>query len=116
MKPLRCGLAARSFAAVSCAALALGAMALTACGPRLGSTPTPSVSELRASTKDGADDQTLARWLLAELVSPGGSADGAKKARQKLDAVGSKHYLAHLARALDDRLHGRARSAPDHFL
>jgi len=73
------------------------------------------VSELREAG-DGGDEQTLARWLLAELLSPGGSADGAKKARQKLDASGSKHYLAHLARGLDDRVHGRFTSAPDHFL
>lgn len=116
MRLARSALAARWFSAACLAAQCLAASALTACGPRLGTTPTPSVNELRASAEAGADDQTLARWLLAELISPGGSADGAKKARQKLDQAGSKHYLAHLARALDDRLHGRLRSAPDHFL
>jgi tetratricopeptide (TPR) repeat protein len=110
MKRVRAALAAPYLTAIS-----LG-LSLASCGPRLGATPAASVSELRASTEDGADDQTLARWLLAELISPGGSADGARRARQKLDGVGSKHYLAHLARGLDDRLHGRSRSAPDHFL
>jgi tetratricopeptide (TPR) repeat protein len=96
-----------------CAGLLL---ALAACGPRLDSARPASVADLRASSEGRADDETVARWLLAELVSPGGSAEGVKKARQKLDASHSKHYLAHLARALDDRAHGRLTSAPLHFL
>jgi tetratricopeptide (TPR) repeat protein len=96
-----------------CASLLLG---LAACGPRAGGAPAASVAELRASGEGRADAETLARWLLAELVSPGGSAAGVKKARQKLDASHSKHYLAHLARALDDRAHGRLSAAPLDFL
>jgi len=102
--------------ALSGLASLLLAAALPACGPRLGGPSSASVTELRASTRDGADEQTLARWLLAELISHGGTAEGAKKARAQLDQAGSEHYLAHLARGLDDRLHGKMRTAPDHFL
>jgi hypothetical protein len=87
------------------------------CGPRLGSSgANASLGALRAGAERGSDEETLARWLLAELVSTGGTADGVKRARQKLDASGSEHYLAHLARGLDDRVHGRLAAAPEHFL
>jgi cellulose synthase operon protein C len=97
--------------------LVVGLLGLEGCGPRLGGVGgSASVGELRASTERGADEQTLARWLLAELISPGGTAEGARRARQKLDASGSKHYLAHLARGLDDRMHGRLAASPEHFM
>lgn len=92
----------------------LAAAALAGCGPGPAGSAA-SVRELRAAS-EGADEQTLARWLLAELISPGGTAEGARRARQTLDAEGSAHYLAHFARGLDDRAHGRLRTAPDHFL
>lgn len=99
------------------AAVGLTALLLAACGPSLGGAgPTRSVGDLRDSSQGSSDERTLARWLLAELVSPGGSAEGATKARAKLDESGSTHYLAHLARGLDDRLHGRMSAVPAHLL
>jgi hypothetical protein len=72
--------------------------------------------ELRESGSDSTDDETLARWLLGELLSPGGTAVRAREARARLDAHASRHYLAHLARGLDDAWHGRLAQAPWHFL
>lgn len=89
--------------------------ASVACGPRPGAVP-HGVAELREVTQSEADAETLARWLLAELVAPGGNAAGAEQARLKLDASRGDHYLAHFARALDDAWHGRLRAAPGHFL
>ena len=96
----------------------LGALALAqgACGPRGAAAGDTSVAALRASGAAGGDSETLARWLLAELISPGGTADGAAEARRKLDEGRSSHYLAELARGLDDRVHGRLAAAPAHFL
>jgi hypothetical protein len=97
--------------------LGLWGAALAGCGPRAGAFgERASLTALRASTESGGDEQTLARWLLAELVSPGGTAEGARRARQKLDQSQASHYLAHLARGLDDRAHGRLAAAPEHFL
>jgi tetratricopeptide (TPR) repeat protein len=98
------------------AASLLVALALGACGPRAPAAGGASVGELRASSAGSADDETLARWLLAELISPGGSSDGAARARQKLDQNRASHYLADLARGLDDRVHGRLMTAPGFFL
>lgn len=92
--------------------LALGAC--FACGPRAALTP-DDVTELRESAEDGAGPETLARWLLAELLAPGGTAQAAAQARSKLDASRADTHLAHLARGLDDAWHGRVRAAPRHF-
>ncbi len=96
--------------------LFLVSLGLTACGPRPGSGGARSVDELFASSQGKSDDETLARWLLAELLSPGGTAVRAKQARQRLDSSQAAHYLAHFARGLDDNLHGRLGSAPRHYL
>ena len=95
------------------AGLVLGALA---CGPRAPGAGDTSLGELRESGAGSADAETLARWLLAELISPGGSADGASQARRELDESHSSQYLAELARGLDDRVHGRLSLAPGHFL
>ncbi len=89
--------------------------ALTACGPRAYSS-TDSIAELREHGQASRDDLTVARWLLGESLSRGGSAKRAAEARKRLDQLRASHYLSHLARGLDDRWHGRIDSAPGHFL
>ncbi|MGC4090627.1 MAG: hypothetical protein QM756_22695 [Polyangiaceae bacterium] len=57
----------------------------------------------------------MARWLLTELLSPGGNPEQAQKARSALGAEGGGMY-AELGRALDDSLHGRLKTVSDHYL
>jgi tetratricopeptide (TPR) repeat protein len=66
---------------------------------------------MRAAASDTSDTEVLGRWLLGELLVPGGDAARAKAARAKLDKAGGKGLYASLARAIDDEMHGRNRSA-----
>jgi tetratricopeptide (TPR) repeat protein len=74
------------------------------------------VAELRKAGSDSDDGEVVARWLLGELVSPGGGAAHALKARKRLDEVRGAGLLPSLARALDDSMHGRLRGVSERYL
>ena len=74
------------------------------------------LSSLREDARESDDADLVGRWLLAEMLSPGGDARSAKKARKHLDELSDKSLYASLARGLDDAVHGRLATAPDHFL
>ena len=74
------------------------------------------LKELRRVGPATSDARTAGRWLVAELVSPGGDARIAIDARKRLDEIGGGGMIAHFARGVDDSLHGRLRTAPDHYL
>ncbi|HEY3237404.1 MAG TPA: hypothetical protein VGJ84_21975, partial [Polyangiaceae bacterium] len=74
------------------------------------------VFELRQAAEQSSDSELLGRWLIAELISLDGTAQGARRARQRLDAHRGAGVFTHLARALDDGLHGRLDLAPHHYL
>lgn len=96
--------------------LLLGAVALsTACAGSNKPANGPSLAELRQNAaKGGADDS--ARWLLAEMLEPGGEPKRAEQARAALDkAKGTGLYPA-LARALDDFAHGHLQAAPESYM
>ena len=62
---------------------ALAACALfaaAACGPAVPNAATPAdLDQLRASAKGSTDPDTLGRWLLEEMLAPGGTRDGGKR-------------------------------------
>ncbi|HEY8946251.1 MAG TPA: hypothetical protein VIM73_18500, partial [Polyangiaceae bacterium] len=91
-------------------------LALGACGARQDTARdrTP-IAEVRRQAKDSQDAETLARWLLAESLTPGGSAEQAIRARKALgDMPGG--MLPHLARGLHDSSHGRLKGAAEHYM
>jgi tetratricopeptide (TPR) repeat protein len=88
----------------------------TACGVRPAEYPGTPLAELRRDGPGSDDPEYVGQWLLSELISPGGEAKSAQKARKHLDDVGGGRAIAHLARALDDEAHGQMRTAPDHYL
>jgi tetratricopeptide (TPR) repeat protein len=76
-------------------------------------------SELGALRDQGPstkNPELAGQWLLAELISRGGEAKSADKARAHLDELGKGGMLANLARGMDDAVHGRSHSAPEHYL
>lgn len=77
--------------------------------------PTP-LAELRRVGPTTTSAELAGEWLLHELISPGGDARTAEKARARLDELGGGGMQAHLGRGLDDAIHGRMKSAPDHYL
>lgn len=98
----------------------LGAVALLACATACAPKPSSSgartpVAELRGAGEKSRDPDVIAQWLLGELIAPGGNAKEAARARSALGAQGGG-MLAHLARGIDDGLHGRLRGASEHYM
>jgi tetratricopeptide (TPR) repeat protein len=89
---------------------------LVSCGARQGTEPESALDVLRREADDSDDGELLAGWLLEELMAPGGDVKRAQTARKQLDAAKARGMLAHLARALDDSLHGRMLRVSDEFL
>jgi len=83
-----------------------------ACGV-LDRTRTP-LEQAREDAASG-DADAIGRWLLTEIVAPGGTTKGAKDARAKLDAVKGGGLDAKLALAIDDDIHGQGARAFDEF-
>jgi hypothetical protein len=73
------------------------------------------VGELRENAQGSKNQALLARWLLAELFSPDGKPEEARKARAALGETGGGMY-AELGRGIDDALHGRLKLVADHYL
>jgi cellulose synthase operon protein C len=98
------------------AALGLCLFVVLACGGAT-SPEAPSLTHLRQTGPSSEDPELVARWLVGEMLSPGGTAKGARRARERLDTFRSaRGPLAHLARGLDDQLHGHPAAASDHYL
>src|SRR4051794_24989700 len=86
-----------------------------ACASHVGAlAKAPTVAELRKSAEHDAKE--TGAWYLAELVSPDGSPDRVRQARQALDKAQAKDLLAELGRGIDDFSHGRLKQAPEHML
>lgn len=100
----------------ACFLILAGLLLLESCVPHPESAAKHApVRELRLSASTSSDRDLQARWLIAELISPGGDAALARKARRTLgERAGG--LLAHLARALDDSAHGRLDSVSAHYL
>ncbi len=97
-------------------ALAL-ALACAGCGAATIARPDPLL-EARRHAADSSDGAELGRWLLLELVAPGGLASQAHEARKRLDerAAKDRSLYAVLGRALDDEAHGALQSAAPRYL
>lgn len=106
MRPRRSLSALRRLAAAAALALAAGA-----CGAAATPAPRDPLEALREAAAAAKDGEVVGRWLLGELLVPGGSPDRARAARKRLDEIGAKSLFASLARAADDELHGRFQAA-----
>lgn len=98
-------------AASRLAAAAAIALSLGACGAAAPSTPADPLRVIRDQAAASRDGEVVGRWLLGELLVPGGAPAGALAARKRLDELGAKTMLASLARAIDDEAHGRFQAA-----
>ena len=108
----------RPFARVARFVLAAAfTVALGACGsspPKAAATP---IETLRAGAANAQDGEALGRWLLGELLVPGGEPARAQKARETLDkAPNNKGLFASLARGFDNDSRGRFRTATQAYL
>lgn len=91
--------------------LGLLSASLLACS---GAPPRPPESATDRARRDGptsTDGEVVGRWLLGELLAPGGTPAEAAKARKRLGEVGDKGMYGSLARAVDDASHGKIPAA-----
>lgn len=87
----------------------------TACASSQKQAEVP-VSELRKDASGSRNPELVGRWLLGELVSPGGTAKEAARARTRLDEIQARGLIPNLARGLDDALHGKLATVSDSYL
>lgn len=103
----------------SAPALALLCLLVTACSAFSGGGPKTPTRRAFADGPSSDDGEVVGRWLLAELLVPGGSAAGASRARQRLDGLKKEErggMMAAFSLGLDDLAHGRLKVAPAHFV
>jgi tetratricopeptide (TPR) repeat protein len=81
------------------------AAAVGACGPAAAPPPADPVKAAREAASASADSEVAGRWLLAELLAPGGDATRAGEAAKKVGAA--KGLYASLGRAIEAESHGR---------
>jgi tetratricopeptide (TPR) repeat protein len=99
-------------------ALVLGAaLALAGCGASQSKVVDPLIAA-RADGPRSDDADEVGRWLLLELVAPGGQSGQAHAARKRLEEVGKtdKGLYATLGRAVDDEVHGSLAGAAASYL
>jgi cellulose synthase operon protein C len=91
----------------------LSILALVACGAAAPAGRGDPLAALRNAAEGSDDPDVVGRWVLGELLVPGGDAARAARARKHLETLpgkGASMYGA-LARAIDDEAHGRFRDA-----
>src|SRR5688572_5326477 len=88
-------------------------VALSACGGAVQTTPADPLKTIREAAEQSSDGEVVGRWVLGELLIPGGDPARVTAARKRLDALTPRQagMFASLARAIDDEAHGRFRSA-----
>jgi len=94
----------------------LALLTASACAPRGPEARQPALADVRSRALESNDPELVGTWLVHELVSPGGDAARAVRARARLDVVGKGGMIAELARGMDDGLHGRLGGASEHYL
>ncbi len=99
--------------ALLAAAVVLG---LGACGEPGPEAPQTGLEAVRKKGRASEDAELVGRWLMSELLMPGGTAAQTVEARRSLDRLSSKGMLAPLAKATDDDVHGRFSKAFDGYL
>ena len=97
------------FAVLACAAFALG------CTARVPAAGADALLHARAQGPSGGAEAS-GEWLLAELLSPGGTAAGVAEARKRVATFAAKGLMVSLARAIDAEAHGRLADAMDAHL
>ena len=98
------------------AAFAVTLSILDGCARQTKTANTNGVETLRRDAEASADSAVVARWLLAELIAPGGNADRAARAKARLESLGAKDMVGYFALGLEASSHGRFRGVSDHFL
>lgn len=82
-----------------------------ACGGAPPANAPVDLGRLRSSARGSTDGEKVGRWLLDEMIAPGGTAKNAEEARAQLDKASSKGLYASLGAGIYDEVHGEPRKA-----
>ena len=93
------------------AAATATAVALDRATVAFGVGTTRVYTAVEQATLSVADGEFVGRWLLDEMLAPGGTAKSADEARAQLLKAGSKGLYASLGSAIHDEVHGEPRKA-----
>ena len=89
---------------------------LAACGPAPDANSAVNLKDLRSSAKGSGDGEKTGRWLLDEMLAPGGTAKSADEARAQLDKASSKGLYANLGAGIYDETHGEPKKAAAEYV
>ncbi len=99
------------------ALLAFGLAAIVACGGSVPPANAPTdLAKVRSTAKGSTDGETVGRWLLDEMLAPGGTAANASDARARLDKTKDKGVWAGLGQAIFDETHGNPKGAAQGYV
>jgi tetratricopeptide (TPR) repeat protein len=108
--------AALAVAALSISAATAGAGCGGASANQGGAASASPIAGIRRDARDSDDGEEVGRWLLAELLAPGGDAAQAATARKRLDGIKHDGMYAGLARGMTDELHGAPHTSADAYV
>lgn len=66
----------------------------------------PSLADLRSAARASGDGEMVGQWELAEMLAPGGTADGAGAAAKRLASIDHAGLWGSLAPAVEREAHG----------
>ena len=78
--------------------------------------PRTPTAQARERGPQSNDPDVVGRWLLAELVAPGGTAEQAKKARDRLEKLDRTGMMAALGAGTYDAFHGQISAGTKAFV
>jgi tetratricopeptide (TPR) repeat protein len=94
-----------------------GVVSLGACGGGVPGASSPvDLGKLRADARGSKDGETVGRWLLDEMLAPGGTAKNAADARGQLDKARDRGLYASLGAAIFDETHGDPKRAATEYV
>lgn len=98
-------------------AMASGFSLASACAPTAApKNGAPDLATQRQAASVSTNGDEVAAWMFDELLLPTGERENARKARARLDEIKADTMRSHFARGLDDSVHGRLKTAPEHYL
>lgn len=102
---------------LSVLALAAAMSAVPACGGAARSASSPAdLKTLRDDARGSTDGEEVGRWLLEEMLAPGGTAKNAEAARGQLRKAKSVGLYAMLAQGMSDEVHGAPLTAAEGYV
>jgi tetratricopeptide (TPR) repeat protein len=92
------------------------ALVSAACGGPRSANTAVDLKSLRSSAKGSTDGEKVGRWLLDEMLAPGGTAKNADEARAQLERAKDKGVYASIAGGLYDEVHGEPRKSAQQYV